>query len=82
MPVILKVPEVPELPRQVGDVNVEPPVVFVRPRWEYREIVRVLPGERLLSEAELNVLGREGWELVGLHATADSAHFYFKRQVE
>jgi hypothetical protein len=80
--VILKVPEVPELPRQLRDVHVEPPVVFVPRRWEYREIVRLLPGERLLSEAELNDLGREGWELVGLHSTADSAHFYFKRQAK
>ena len=34
----------------------------------------------LPSEAELNVLGSEGWELTGTVREDQRVHFYFKRE--
>ena len=58
--------------------RLEPPVVPVDVRWEYREIVG--EGPALLSEAELNAFGEDGWELVGVAPAGDRCHFYFKRE--
>jgi hypothetical protein len=64
--------------REAYSPRLEPPLVPVDPRWEYRELVREAPG--LLSEAELNALGAEGWELTGVAPAGPSVHFYFKRE--
>jgi hypothetical protein len=76
----MRLPEVPELPREPALGRLEPPTVFVRPTWEYKHLVRA-PDLPLRDEAELNALGRDGWELVGVYAEAGGAHFYFKRAV-
>lgn len=57
----------------------EPPFVPVEPRWEYQEVVREV-GTDLLSEAELNALGAERWELTGIVPVGGRVHFYFKRE--
>ena len=57
----------------------EPPFVPVEPRWEYREVLREGATD-LLSEAELDALGSEGWELTGIVSGGDRVHFYFKRE--
>jgi hypothetical protein len=54
-------------------------LVAVEPRWEYHEVVRDVSAG-LLSEAELNALGSDGWELAGVVPTAGEVHFYFKRE--
>ena len=59
--------------------RMEPPFVPVEPRWEYKEVVRD-PAEGLLSEAELNVLGADHWELAGVAPARNRVHFYFKRE--
>jgi hypothetical protein len=59
--------------------RIEPPLVAVEPRWEYKEVVREGPGN-LLSEAELNALGTEHWELAGIVSAGTRVHFYFKRE--
>ena len=56
-----------------------PPLVPVEPRWEYRDVTRDLDAEGLPSEAELNALGAEHWELVDTVADGRTVHFYFKR---
>jgi hypothetical protein len=33
-----------------------------------------------MEEAELNALGRDAWELVGVLATPQGTQFYFKRE--
>jgi hypothetical protein len=43
-------------------------------------VVRELGSEGLLTEAELNVLGADGWELAGVTNESQRAHFYFKRE--
>jgi hypothetical protein len=47
--------------------------------WEYKQITRNLSKEAVLSEAELNTLGAEGWELAGILTNAKIAHYYLKR---
>ena len=64
-------------PASVGR-RLEPPVVLVEPRWEYREIVR--GASELPSERELDALGDERWELTGVAPVGSRVHFYFKRE--
>jgi hypothetical protein len=73
--------EIPFRPGWPGlqESRVEPPVVAVQPRWEYKEVVREA-STGLLSEAELNALGADGWELAGVVPAAGQVHFYFKRE--
>jgi hypothetical protein len=56
--------------------RVQPPMVYVyeKQRWEYKVIF-----QSAVSEEELNALGAEGWELVGLVALPETTQFYFKR---
>jgi len=74
--------EIPFPPRrdEPHGTRIEPPWVPMEPRWEYKEVVRDLSQEGLLTEAELNRLGNEQWELAGIVRTDQSAHFYFKRE--
>lgn len=68
----------PRLP----EVHVSPPMVFVEPVFEYRTVTRELgAGKPPLSEAELNELGKAGWELVSVLGDGGGVHFYFKRLV-
>jgi hypothetical protein len=54
------------------------PFVPVEPRWEYKAIA--LEAGALLSETELNALGEQRWELVGVAPGGNHVHFYFKRE--
>jgi hypothetical protein len=85
-------PEVPPPPPpfpspHVPIAPVPPPIVHIGipqvpalpPTWEYRHLTRPT-AEPALDEAELNTLGRDGWELVGVVADARGMHFYFKRE--
>lgn len=74
--------EVPFPPRPVEPrgAHVQPPWVPFEPRWEYKEVVRDLETETLLTEGELNALGAEHWELAGVASEECRVHFYFKRE--
>ena len=63
---------------------VRPPMVYVKKslKWEYKQIVRDLENEKLLDEADLYVLGEEGWEMSGIAQQPPKTYYYFKRQVE
>jgi hypothetical protein len=63
---------------------VRPSMVYVKKslKWEYKQIVRNLGEEGAPDEAELNVLGAEGWELSGVTQQPPLAYFYFKRLIE
>jgi hypothetical protein len=61
------------------EARIEPPLVPVEPLWEYKEVVRQVP-TGLLTEAELNALGAERWELAGIIPAGGQVHFYFKRE--
>jgi len=78
---MLEVVREPEIPEPRTPSAIRPPVVFVPPVWEYKHLVRRVPDEALLDEAELNSLGAEGWELVSVHGEGTAVHFYFKREV-
>jgi hypothetical protein len=58
-----------------------PPMVYVRDeaRWEYRLLTRNLAKADPPSEAELNALGDDGWELAGLFTDSPFLYLYFKR---
>lgn len=60
--------------------HMEPPWVPVQPTWEYKELIRNLENEALLTEAELNELGAQHWELTGVLHEDQRVHFYFKRE--
>jgi hypothetical protein len=63
---------------------VRPPMVYVEKesKWEYKQVIRDLEKESPLSEAELNQLGENGWEMSGVAQQPPMAYFYFKRLVE
>jgi hypothetical protein len=45
--------------------------------WEYKHVSGDPP-----DETELNAIGADGWELVGVVAVRDDVHLYFKRLVQ
>lgn len=73
-------PHVPQ-PPEPGQRRVQPPTVYVyeKQAWEYRVIGRTMADEGMLPEAELNALGSEGWELVGVVQVRAKVQFVFKR---
>ena len=74
-------PSRPYDPEHLTEVHVSPPLVYVAAAFEYREVTRAI-GAGLPSEAELNDLGKAGWELVAVLSDGAAAHFYFKRQTQ
>ena len=72
----------PQEPKQADPVR--PPMIYVKKslQWEYKQVSRDLANEQPLDEAELNMLGEEGWELTGIAQHPSKTYFYFKRQVE
>jgi hypothetical protein len=70
----------PPRPAEPRGTHVQPPWVPFEPRWEYKEVVRELEAEGLLSEGELDALGAEHWELAGVASQGPRVHFYFKRE--
>jgi hypothetical protein len=74
------VPVVPVVPLRPPTAHVTVPhVPMRRPRWEYKHVTRPADAPDM-DDAELNALGREGWELVGVVAGAKGTRFYFKRE--
>jgi hypothetical protein len=74
----LEVPFRPVWPA-TPETRMEPPLVSVEPRWEYKAVVRDAAAG-LMSEAELDTLGAEHWELAGIAQAGALVHFYFKRE--
>lgn len=70
-------PYVPPVPPPPPDVRVQPPLVYVSPVWEYKQLL----AQTGPDEAELNALGAQGWELVGVVPAPSGTHLYFKRMV-
>ena len=77
----LTVPPTRPAPPPMPEVHIQPPLVYVEPVWEYKTLVRKTPHELPPDEAELNALGIQSWELVGVVSQAEALHFYFKRLV-
>lgn len=65
----------PEAPQVVT------PLIYVQKStlWEYKQLTRNLAKEAAPSAAELNTLGKEGWELAGVITDAPFVYFYLKR---
>ena len=64
--------------------SVRPPMIYVEKqvKWEYKQIVRNLENEKPLDEMELDLLGKDGWEMTGIAQQSLTIYFYFKRQTE
>jgi hypothetical protein len=79
------VPPRPLPPPHLPDVQVTPaPLIpqvpmLITTTWEYKHVARAADASPF-EETELNTLGREGWELVGVTSDARTTHFYFKRE--
>lgn len=94
MPIML-IPTLPNAPERLPDMpplvppraplpetsQVVAPQIYVHKStsWEYKQLIRNLAKEEAPTAAELNTLGEEGWELVGVTTDAPFAYFYFKR---
>jgi hypothetical protein len=72
-------PHVPPTPEPHG-TRPQPPTVFVfeKQEWEYK-VVTTNASDELVSEDELNALGKVGWELVGVLTLSGTVRFYLKR---
>lgn len=70
----------PPKPSDPRGGHMEPPWVPFEPSWEYKELIRDTESDALPSEAELNALGTEHWELAGVVRKGQRVHFYFKRE--
>jgi hypothetical protein len=70
----------PPKPDEPRGAHLSPPWVPIEPRWEYSDVVRDVATEGLPTEAELNALGNDHWELAGIAAEGNRVHFYFKRE--
>jgi len=74
-------PGFPPVPPAAPEVHVQPPLVFVAAAWEYHHVSRpVAEAGAPATLAELETLGRAGWELTGVMSDGQLAHFYFKRE--
>jgi hypothetical protein len=67
--------------QQPGETPQPTPMVYVNenPSWEYKLFVRDLELDNAPGEDEINPLGAEGWELVGIFVHANMLYCYFKR---
>lgn len=72
------------IPPQEPKQSARPPMIYIEKqlKWEYKEIIRNLERENPPDEAELNALGKEGWEMSGVAQQLPLAYFYFKRLIE
>ena len=69
------------IPTHPAASPITPPIVYVNEKniWEYKQLVRNLSTENAPTEDELNKLGKEGWELVGVVNDSRMTYLYFKR---
>ena len=63
---------------------IRPPMIYIEKplKWEYKQIIRNLEGEKPFEERELNALGEDGWEMTGIAQQPPLTYYYFKRQIE
>jgi hypothetical protein len=73
-------PHVPA-PHEPRRPQVQTPTVFVyeKQEWEYKVVSGIAAADPLAAERELNALGKDGWELVGIVNVANDVRLYLKR---
>ncbi|MCC6612692.1 MAG: hypothetical protein IT320_04385 [Anaerolineae bacterium] len=73
---------VPYSPEHASAEQVETPIVYQKEPvvWRYKLLTRDLDKrESPPTEAELNELGAEGWEIAGIIAQGSRVYVYLKR---
>jgi hypothetical protein len=55
------------------------PLIHVAPTWEYQHVERPVAELSRFADSELNALGAQGWELVGLVPEGAAIHILLKR---
>ena len=68
-------------PDQQPEEKPSTPIVYLNenPAWEYKLFIRDLELDNAPGEEEINPLGAEGWELVGIFVHANMLYCYLKR---
>ena len=79
-------PNIPMIPPRAPAGEDQPerppqPLIYLPQKsgWRYKTVVRNRSVAELLTDQELNQLGEEGWELVGLLPLDHAVYFYFKQ---
>jgi len=74
-------PHGPPAPHGPSRPHAQPPTVLVyeKQRWEYKVVNTNADEEAHLTEAALNALGEDGWELAALVHAPSTVRFYLKR---
>ncbi len=69
------------VPELAQSALIRPPMVYVKdtPAWEYKQLVHHLAKDQAPTEADLNALGADGWELAAAFAESPYVYLYFKR---
>ena len=52
--------------------------VYEQPKWEYRTLLKS-SDDAPLTEQDLNAMGADGWELVGVVRLSRNVQLFFKR---
>ena len=77
------IPPLPEKEPQKERQSAPPPATLIylpeKRVWQHKMIIYNLPQDTLPTEATLDELGSEGWELTAILPLDNSFHFYFKR---
>jgi hypothetical protein len=73
-------PHVPSAP-EPQQPHVQPPTVFVYEKqgWEYKVVSKDPAVDARALEEELNALGKDGWEVIGVVPLSAALQFYLKR---
>jgi hypothetical protein len=73
-------PHVPPTPPEPQRPYLQPTVVvYEKERWEYKVVSKGKADDPRAVEDALNLLGRDGWEIVSVVPLSKAVHFYLKR---
>lgn len=69
------------IPNPNSDAEPNLPIVYAHDSqaWEYKLFIRDMEADNPPDEEEINPLGAQGWELVGMFLHTGMLYFYFKR---
>ena len=71
----------PHTPEPSQSPRIQQPTIYVyeQQRWEYQVVTKAVEDDATISTEELNTLGKDGWELVGVVTLPAKVQCFFKR---